>query len=402
MSANNETLLLTNASSRTSYAALKNLTKYGIKTFVSDTSIYGMSQFSRYSSGYAKYSSFYKDENIFLNEIKNIIEKNNISLIIPSHNETEIFAKNRKNFSKESMRLIPKFSHVELFNNKKLSYEYVEKLGIRTPKRVVYESPDEIAEKLKKIGIKKTVVKLLTGNSSKGVFYANNEIETENLVKELIEKFNLQANRYPQIEEKIYGKGYGCSVLYWEGEQIANSTHKRLREKIATGGTSTLRQIVKNEKIEEVTKKIFDSIEYHGLAMCEFKYDEVNDMLWFIEVNPRMWGSIPVAIDSGVEYPYLAYLCATRGPNEAKDFYRSLKKSVPWTGKWFLGDAFLFLSHVKNLNLKEALSMISLNFDSVDDFNIKDPLPFFGQLLSYLINTIKNRSTNPAEKGMVK
>ena len=399
MNNDEQTVLITNATSRTSYATLRNLRKYGIKTYVSDTSVFGMSQFSRFSSGFSKYPSFYEDENIFIEEVQKIVKNRHVSLIIPSHNETEIFAKNKEAFSAEALRIVPKISHIELFNNKKLSYDYVENLSITTPRRINYEHPDEITKNLKRNGIKKTVIKLLTGNSSKGVFYAESEIETENLVKNLITKFNLKHNRYPQIEEKIYGKGFGCSVLYWEGELIACSTHKRLREKIATGGTSTLRKIITNNKIEKVTKKIFDSIEYHGLAMCEFKYDEENDKLWFIEVNPRMWGSMPVAIDSGVEYPYLAFLCATKGASTAKEFFKNSQKNVPWTGKWLLGDTFLFLTHLKNMNIRDALSMINFEYDSIDDFNLKDPLPFFGQLFSYLANTIKNRSTNPVEKG---
>ena len=114
--------------------------------------------------------------------------------------------------------------------------------------------------------------------------------------------------------------------------------------------------------------------------MCEFKYDEENDKLWFIEVNPRMWGSMPVAIDSGVEYPYLAFLCATKGASTAKEFFKNSQKNVPWTGKWLLGDTFLFLTHLKNMNIRDALSMINFEYDSIDDFNLKDPLPFFGQL----------------------
>ena len=145
------------------------------------------------------------------------------------------------------MRIIPNPDHCALFNNKKLSYDYVESIGIPTPKRLRYEEPNEIAKEMKHQSIKKSVVKLLTGNSSKGVFYADCEHSTQELVIELINKFKLKNNRYPQVEERVVGEGFGSSALYWNGEIIAYSSHRRLREKIETGGTSTFRQIVENK-----------------------------------------------------------------------------------------------------------------------------------------------------------
>jgi phosphoribosylamine-glycine ligase len=71
---------------------------------------------------------------------------------------------------------------------------------------------------LKDTGIKKTVIKLLTGNSGKGVFYGENPEHAQNIVKELIEKYKLAPSRYPQIEEYVEGEGYGCSVLYSSGK----------------------------------------------------------------------------------------------------------------------------------------------------------------------------------------
>ena len=59
--------------------------------------------------------------------------------------------------------------------------------------------------------------------------------------------------------------------FYWEGTYIAGFTHRRLRDKIPTGGTSTLREASAHKGIEVATRKIFETIGWHGLAMCEFK-----------------------------------------------------------------------------------------------------------------------------------
>jgi predicted ATP-grasp superfamily ATP-dependent carboligase len=45
--------------------------------------------------------------------------------------------------------------------------------------------------------------------------------------------------------------------------------------------------------------------KWSGLAMLEFKYDRQNDSFCFMEINPRFWGTLELAIKSGIDFPYL-------------------------------------------------------------------------------------------------
>jgi predicted ATP-grasp superfamily ATP-dependent carboligase len=395
-------VLLTYGWVRSSYGALRNLQGNGLEVLVSDSSNIGMCQFSRFSSGFKKYTSHYEDEDKFVSDILDICLSNEIKLILPSHNETEIIARHRHKFSSNLVAMIPEEAHCIMFNNKSYAYDYVSKIGISVPYRFKYSDPNQISQLLKGKDVKKTVIKLLTGNSGKGVFYGENPDHTQSLVKELIEKYELAPSRYPQIEEYIKGEGYGCSVLYNKGQFITHFTHRRLRDKIETGGTSTFREAAVHEGIEVATKAIFNSIGWNGLAMCEFKVCSETGRFWFIEINPRMWGSIPLAIESGVQFPYLAWLCATQGANQAIDYHASCKVNLNWKARWLLGDIFLVLDKVLKLEFKEAWQILSKEkADSIDDFFWDDPLVFLGELLAYLKTTITKRSINPSEKGML-
>jgi len=361
-----------------------------------------MSQFSRFKSNMNIYTSHYKNENQFIKDILSICSENNIKLILPSHNETEIFARNKDLFKGMLPALFPDEAHCKIFNNKSSSYDLVEDLGIPTPKRIKYKNTDNLYKILKKEDCNHTVIKLLTGNSSKGVFYANSPLKAQKIVKNLIKEYNLDINRLPQVEERIEGEGYGCSVLYWKGEYITHFTHRRLREKILTGGTSTYREASINKNIEIATKKIFDSIGYNGLAMCEFKVCKKTGKFWFIEVNPRMWGSISLPIEAGTEFPYLAWLCATKGPEAAKQYDQERIKDDTWRAKWLLGEAFLLISLLRELKFKEIYKIFTEKKpNSIDDFFWDDPLVLLGEIFAYLKSTILNRSTNPSEKGMI-
>jgi predicted ATP-grasp superfamily ATP-dependent carboligase len=298
--------------------------------------------------------------------------------------------------------MIPDESHCRMFNNKALAYDYVKKLNISVPKRLEYSDPDLITQLLNNKKMGKTVVKLLTGNSGKGVFYGKDAAHTQSIVKNLIEKFQLDETRYPQIEEYVSGEGYGCSVLYKNGEYIAHFTHKRLRDKIATGGTSTFRKAAKHEGIEAAAKTIFSTLAWTGLAMCEFKVCPNTGKFWFIEVNPRMWGSISLAIESGVEFPYLARLSAAKGTDHAIEYHKSCSLSSKWKARWLLGDIFLIINKLAKFEFKFVWNIIyAEKADSYDDFFWDDPLVFFGEALSYLKKALKYRSTNSYEDGMI-
>lgn len=395
-------VLITYGWVRSSYSALRNLHKHDVSVIIADSSRIGMGQFSRLRAGFRQYTSHYQDEKKFIADLVAICRSDNIKVILPSHNETEVIARHRHEFPEELVTLIPEEAHCRLFNNKSTAYDYALDLGVPVPSRINYEDPAGVSEILKKKNIKRTVIKLLTGNSSKGVFYGEDEEHAQYIVESLISKYELEPSRFPQIEEFVEGEGYGCSVLYKNGMFVTSFTHRRLRDKIETGGTSTYREVAVHRALEKDTKKIFDSLGWNGLAMCEFKVCPETGKYWFIEVNPRMWGSISLAIESGVQFPYLAWLCATEGSSCALKFHSSSSVKTQWKARWLLGDIFVFISQLSKLNLRTAWRIFRENKpDSVDDFFWDDPNAFIGEVLAYVFAALKKGSTNPSEKGMI-
>jgi predicted ATP-grasp superfamily ATP-dependent carboligase len=284
-----------------------------------------------------------------------------------------------------------------LANNKLETIKLANSLGINVPKIIDYSDLD----KFDKIS-DQYVLKLRKGNSAKGVFYANNPIEAKNLFNNIIKEYKLSVNRLPIIQERVFGEGWGVSCLYWNGKRIAHFTHKRLREKTSTGGTSTLRLAAPNPILEEMAFAILDYLKWHGLARVEFKYDEKIKKGWFIEINPRMWGSIHLAIDSGVEFPYLLYLCCKVKEDKAKYIFNSTKIKYGNIARWYLGDLIILMQKLKKMELNNIFQLINRGIEnSYDDIFLDDPLVFFGEILNYGLKFIKYRSTNPIEEGSI-
>ncbi len=360
-----------------------------------------MSQWSRLKAGSSIYTSHYIDEQAFVSDIGVLASSLGVRYILPSHNETEVLARHRHLLPAGTDRLLPQTEHCRTFNNKAAAYDLAASLGVSVPRRLpAFERPSDVSELMHDAGLHKVVIKLLTGNSAKGIYYATSATEATEIVAKLIEQYRLLPHRYPQIEEYVEGDGAGCSVLYWDGEQVADFQHRRLREKTATGGTSTLREVLSHVGMQRDAHRLMSAIGWHGLAMVEFKVCPSTGKHWFIEVNPRMWGSIPFAISAGAEFPYLAWLCAKEGVEAAKDFDRHRKTS--WRGRWLLGDMILAASQVSKLQLRDACRTLwRADADSVDDFHWDDVGSFLGEVAYYGSKFLKTRSMNPEDVGMV-
>ena len=173
-------------------------------------------------------------------------------------------------------------------------------------------------------------------------------------------------------------------MLLDKGKVIASFTHKRLRERINTGGPSTLRISIKNDVLEEYAKTLLKSQNFTGIAMVEFKFNEEKQQGWFIEVNPRFWGSIALAINSGVDFPKMLYDLAV-----GKEMHFNGNYLMGIKYKWLLGDIYIncknFLKTFKFYHIKKIFEKV----DGYDDFYSDDKLPFFMLILLYAKRTFK-------------
>lgn len=104
------------------------------------------------------------------------------------------------------------------------------------------------------------------------------------------------------LQEFVVGRGEGVELLLHEGRPLAAFQHRRLREVPPTGGTSSLRESVPLEpsRYQEAVA-LLRGMRWTGLAMVEFRVNGRDAVL--MEVNGRIWGSLPLAVQSGMDFP---------------------------------------------------------------------------------------------------
>lgn len=136
------------------------------------------------------------------------------------------------------------------------------------------------------------------------------------------------------VQERIEGPGEGVFVLMWDGVPIARFAHRRIREKPPTGGVSVYREAVPVEPdLAEGAVKLLQAFGWQGVAMVELKRSVRDGVPYVMEVNGRLWGSLQLAIDAGVDFPRLLVEAALGGNPKPVTTYRTGIRS-----RWWLGD----------------------------------------------------------------
>ena len=84
-----------------------------------------------------------------------------------------------------------------------------------------------------------------------------------------------------------------------------------MREIDLRGGRSTAAVSAScDPRLVDSAGRMLGALGWHGVAMAEFKWDETSNQFWLLEINGRFWGSLPLALAAGVDFPYYLYQLA--------------------------------------------------------------------------------------------
>jgi predicted ATP-grasp superfamily ATP-dependent carboligase len=162
---------------------------------------------------------------------------------------------------------------------------------------------------------------------------------------------------YPfMLQEYVDGEGAGVFSIYDNARPLAFFAHRRLREKPPAGGVSVLSEStpVKAELLAPA-RKLLDHARWHGVAMVEFKVAS-DGTPYLMEINTRFWGSLQLAVDAGVDFPYMLYRLAC---NEKPEPVTNYKEGIKL--RWLLGDLDNLYLTLRDRNLSMASKLAALS-----------------------------------------
>lgn len=104
------------------------------------------------------------------------------------------------------------------------------------------------------------------------------------------------------VQPWVPGVGVGVEMLMREGQPLAALQHRRIRETPWTGGASSARV---TESLDPALLRhasaMLGELGWTGLAMVEFRVGPDGPVL--MEINGRIWGSLPLAVRAGMDFP---------------------------------------------------------------------------------------------------
>lgn len=256
--------------------------------------------------------------------------------------------------------LLPSKEHLIISDNKESIMEHAEKIGIPCPRTYTRVEVEDLSDPAK-LGITFPCIIKFRGDSRMTHWRPEERYrivhERKDLIKAYLEMHTIE--QYPVIQEYIEGVGVGFFALYDKENRLkAQFCHQRIREYPITGGPSSCCESIFDDRLISLGRTLLESLEWMGLAMVEFKYDTKRDKFFLLEVNPRYWGSLPLAVYSGVNFPVLhimsimgidfqpilKYRCGIKMrfiEKDIKAIIMSLRKEMPWLDKVSLiGDLF--------------------------------------------------------------
>lgn len=137
------------------------------------------------------------------------------------------------------------------------------------------------------------------------------------------------------VEENVTGTGWGVEVLATEGEIVAIQQHERLHEPLQGGGSSYRRTVALHPAFGQAVARMLRELRYTGVAMFEFKGDP--DGRWIlVEINGRFWGSLPLSLAAGIDFPYGLWQLLVEGSVTVPSRYRlgvyarNAKRDLKW------------------------------------------------------------------------
>ena len=375
-------VLVTDGHFRKTLAVVRSLGRKGIHVTVGERTFLNTSFFSKYCTKRLVYPSPRRSPDQFIEFLLKEIKENHYDCLFPMEEETLLLLANyHSEISPYTYLLSPGLKKIEFVRDKRNLMEFAEAHGIPTPKTIQISPslspPSLMAEgRVGEIPIP-AVIKPRISSGSFGIIYVKKK-------EDLIPSYQSVHERYPfpLIQEWIPDGGgtFGFSALFDEASNIkAAFVHKKLRMYPVQGGPSTLREGVEHPQIMKLGLSLLKSLNWVGVGMVEFKVDPRDGIPKLMEINPRFWGSLQLAIVSGVDFPYLILRMA-RG----ESFEPILRYNVGKRCRWLLlGDILHFLNNPNRFHLHPSFFHFFDPNTSYDIISKDDPLALLGSVATF-------------------
>jgi len=323
----------------------------------------------------------------FPEQVSNVIEREHIDTLIPcSDKAIRTILPTYASLKQKVALSIPDPTIVNKVLDKEYALSAADRCGIRIPRTFSITNVDDLLARRQELGFPLIAKPSNAGRASsfKTVYFDS------------FEDLSSILDREPAFgagtifQELIHGEGVGVSTVMYRGAPLALFQHKRIHEWPASGGVAVF---MESEPIDtdlaQSAVRLLQAISWEGPAMVEFRRTQTGDYV-FLEVNGRFWGSLPLAVKAGIDFPYLEWqILHGSAPTVPAAYKQRLR--MRWTAGeirrlrelWSSVDARRRAGRTRGKALLEFIASFAPGVRSAL-FNIGDPKPGVAEVVGEL------------------
>ena len=387
------TVLVTDAERGSAVAIIRSLGRSGWRVIAASSNGFAPGFYSRHTCHKLLHSPPERAPGQFVETLFETARRRDVDLIIPVSDAAILpLSDARAQFQDVCQITLPTAKALDVVTDKLKTIQLAQQLAVTVPRTRFARTIQDAIREGPKVGwpvvMKPQRSRLYRGRQtieSLTVTYAMNQIS-------LIEQMRQFEGRCPVLlQEYVRGRGCGVELLMCEGQPLAAFQHMRLREVPVHGGQSALRESVPlDAKLYDNAVRLLRELAWSGLAMVEFKMGRHGPVL--MEINGRVWGSLPLAVQSGMDFPTRLAEMWLFGPPAAKGLpdtsycagirARHLELYIKWITSVLLGRNscdFLPMPH-----RSESFAAVAELFHPLwkyDTFSFADPQPGLADMI---------------------
>jgi predicted ATP-grasp superfamily ATP-dependent carboligase len=310
------TVLVTDAGRTSAIAFLRSLGQKGWRVVAADADERSAGFRSRYAAERVVYPSPRASPRAFVEFLHAWLTAHPVDLVVPVTDECiHPLAHQRARFEGLTRLAIASDEALATVTDKHATLELARRLGVPFPETRVVSTRAEAraaAASLRfPLVVKPSVSRRYQAESDTieqgSVSFARDAEELERRME------SLEGHHVVLLQPYEPGVGVGVECLASRGRVLRAFQHRRLAEIPVSGGASAWRESVPlDPELFAHAQRLIEALGWTGLIMVEFK---LGTRPWLLEINGRVWGSLPLACMAGVDFPgELAELCCPAGP----------------------------------------------------------------------------------------
>ena len=347
------TALVLDADNRSALAAVRSLGARGVTVHTADAGAESLAGHSRYAAGYHRLPSPLEAPDAYPEAVFELARRVGAEVVFPMVDASVMLLAPTGNEARgqgQGVIAAPTAAAYLALSDKAQLIERAGQVGIPVPRTVIAHDAASLRAAVAEIGLpcalKPARSRVLIGDTIVGTAVT---IAQDMAAVERVAAQPWLGPTACLVQEFIPGTGAGVFSLCGPEDPVAWFAHRRLREKPPRGGVSVLSESAPvDPALQGLAEKLLRSVDWFGPAMIEFRIDPQGQP-WLMEVNGRFWGSLQLAIDSGVDFPWLLYQLCRGETVEGPASYEVGRRL-----RWLLGDFDHLLLQVRGKGTAES------------------------------------------------